>query len=191
MKILLFSPFERYSENKLLLIGVIITLLGSFLAYQFNIRFDGVLDLHLVEELSVGQSFIDNLVNLSSLIILLFILSRIINAKSRLVDIVATVLIARIPYYFLTLFNINNALKDSTNEIMQLANAEILNISIFSSIFMVVFSLFSVLAIIWSVALLFNGFKITANAKGIKSTLLFIVFILLAEVLSKFLINII
>ncbi len=57
MKILLFKPFEKYSEKTLLLLGVIFTLIGSFVAYVFNIRFDGVIDVHIVPNTLFYQAY--------------------------------------------------------------------------------------------------------------------------------------
>ncbi len=68
MKILLFKPFEKYSEKTLLLIGVFFTLLGSFFAYVFNIRFDGIIDVHIVPNTSSYQALLDNLINIFCLV---------------------------------------------------------------------------------------------------------------------------
>jgi hypothetical protein len=47
MKVLLFSPFEKYSEKSLLSVGLLITVVVSMLTYSVNTRFDGVFDMHI------------------------------------------------------------------------------------------------------------------------------------------------
>lgn len=107
MKSLLFQPFEKYSEKTLLLLGIIFTLIGSFIAYAFNIRFDGVLDVHIVSDALWYQTLIDNLINIFCLIIFLYSSAKYINKKTRIIDIITTSIIARIPLYLLPLININ------------------------------------------------------------------------------------
>jgi len=52
-------------------------------------------------------------------------------------------------------------------------------------ILILVFALIGILILVWFVVLAYNGFKVATNAKGTKSTLLFIVSLLVAEILSK------
>lgn len=190
MKTLLFKPFERYSEKTLLTVGVVFTLIGSFIAYLFHIRFDGLIDFHIYKDATFLQVLIDNIVNVFSAVLLLFIMAKFINKKTRLVDIIATSLVARLPYYLLPFFNINNALGKSGKEIEQLINPELIDQISFSSLaIIIVFVIVSILFLVWYIALLYNGFKVASNAKGTKHIILFSVAILLAEILSRFLIN--
>ncbi len=189
MRTVLFNPFEKYSEKALLIAGVFFTLIGSYIAFLFNIRFDGLIDIHTYKEISFLQVLSDNAVNIFSSALLLFIIAKYINKKTRIVDIIVISLIARIPYYLLPIFNINNSLGKSGEEILQLTNPEFIGqISFFSWSITIVFAIFSILFLVWYIALLFNGFKVASNAKGAKHIVLFIIVILLAEILSRFLI---
>jgi len=190
MKTLLFNPFERYSENKLLIIGVIATIIGTYLASVFNFRFNGVLEAHLTTDLTFKQSFIDNLINISSLIVFFYCFGKYMNIKTRFVDIIAIVIISRTPYYLLPLLNIKNIFLNATNEIKQIKNSELLSqISISNVIILIVFAIISILMLIWYIALLYNGFKIATNAKKKSSTIFFIVALIAAEILSLVLIH--
>ena len=60
MKQLLFKPFERFSENQLLVVGICATLIGSYLAYLFDGRYDGALDFHIIQSKIGFEPFIDN-----------------------------------------------------------------------------------------------------------------------------------
>jgi hypothetical protein len=189
MKILLFKPFEKYSEKTLLLVGIFFTLLGSFFAYVFNIRFDGVIDVHIVPTSLPYQALLDNLVNIFCLVLFLYISSKYINKKTRLIDIVNVALVARAPYYLLPFFNINGVIQKATNNVIQFANPELISqISSSNLCILIVFGIIAILFLVWYISLLFNGIKVASNAKGKTPIILFIISLLFAEVLSKFLI---
>ncbi|MXV38683.1 hypothetical protein GO491_08365 [Flavobacteriaceae bacterium Ap0902] len=186
----LLKPFAKYSEKTLLAVGITGTLIGSYLAYIFNVRFDGVLDLHTVSDALYHEPFIDNLINIICLILLLFVTAKYINVKTRLVDMVNTVLIARMPYYLLTVFNLNDFINKATLEVIEFTNTQQVNdIPIFNLAALIIFALLSILFLIWYITLLFNGFKIASNAKDKRSIFLFIAAILLSEIISKILIH--
>lgn len=190
MKTILFKPFEYCSEKKLLLAGVGITLIGSLLGFWFNARFDGVLDLHFVQDTMFFTAFFDNVINIFSLCFVLFILAKYFNKKTRFIDILMAALISRGPMYLLSVFNSGNFLSQKAEALLQYATPEkIGQIPPMDSLwFILVFSVFSILFLIWYMALLYNGFKIACHAKGTKAVVLFCVAILVAEVLSKFLV---
>ncbi|PKG43647.1 hypothetical protein [Psychroflexus sp. MES1-P1E] len=189
MKILLFKPFEKYSEKTLLLIGVFFTLLGSFFAYVFNIRFDGIIDIHIVPNTFSYQALLDNLINIFCLVLFLYISTKYINKKTRLIDILNTALVARAPFYILPFFNINGVIKKASEDVIQFANPELISQISSSNLFIIiVFGIITILFLVWYISLLFNGFKVASNAKGKTPIILFVISLLLAEVLSKFLI---
>lgn len=189
MKILLFKPFEKYSEKTLLLVGVIFTLIGSFVSYTFNIRFDGVFDIHFVSNALFYQALLDNLINIFCLILFLYISTKYINKKTRLIDILTTSMVARVPFYLLPFFNINGMIGKASEEIIQFANPELISQISSSNLFIiVVFGIITILFLVWYISLLFNGFKVASNAKGKVPIILFSISLLFAEILSKFLI---
>jgi hypothetical protein len=189
MKILLFKPFEKYSEKTLLLVGILFTLLGSFFAYVFNTRFDGVIDVHIVTNSLPYQALLDNLVNIFCLVLFLYISSKYINKKTRLIDIINTALVARAPFYLMPFFNINGVIQKASDDVIQFANPELISqISSSNLCILIVFGIIAILFLVWYISLLFNGIKVASNAKGKTPIILFIISLLLAEILSKFLI---
>lgn len=189
MKTVLFKPFERYSEKILLLVGVVFTVVGSFLGSIFHSRFDGVLDMHIVSSAPFYQVLIDNLINVFCLVLFLFLAAKYINRKTRLIDILTASMIARIPYYLVVFGNINGVVGKASEEVMLLINPEMMGEVDTSNLLIVIgFGLFSILFLVWYLALLFHGYKVASNAKGKTPIILFILSVLLAEVLSKVLI---
>ena len=185
----IYNPFEIFSENQLLIFGILFLVIGSFLGFLFNGRFDGVLDLHFVEFADFYEVLLDNLINTMVLTILLFLLGLFINPKTRIIDLLNTALIARIPFYILPFFNINNYMNRITDAMMDLVASNNLEaIAVTDTIFMAIFGILALATMVWFAILLWNGFKIATNAKGIKTIVLFIVIVLLAEIASKHLI---
>jgi hypothetical protein len=186
MKTILFKPFERYSERMLIAVGLIFVVPVVIAGAALDVRFDGVLDLHFAPESSVKAVAIDLAVDFIALFVLLFAAAKWINRKTRAVDILSTVLVAKIPMYLPMFFNAGGKLTVIGEEIMEQAKAgQSPALSAGNIALLVVFIVLVLLFMVWSVALLYNGYKTAANAKGAKAVLLFIGALLLAEIASK------
>lgn len=193
MKKLFFNPFEKNSETRLLVFGLILTAAGSYLGYLFNGRYDGVIDLHFTKNTTFAQPFIDNLINIVSLFAVLFLVGKIINTKTRIIDILSPILISRVPFYLLTFFNFRNFISDTTASIVEKLNLKAipteLDLSPLSMILLMLFAMISILCLIWFIVLLYNGFKIATNCKTSMHKLYFALSIVAAEIISKILIS--
>lgn len=187
MKII-FNPFEKYTENRLLTVGLFGTLLGSALAYFLFARFDGMLDLHFVPEIEWWQPFVDNVVNILSIAFVLFIAGKIVNNRTRFVDILAASIVARLPYYLLPLFNINSFVYKASSALVDPETLQIRDFSPGILVPLLIFAFFSLIVLGWYLIMLYNGYKTASHAKGVKPVLFFIGSIILAEVASKYLI---
>ena len=188
MKTLLFKPFEKYSEKKLLITGVIATLIGALVAYVLNCRFVGAFQM-IFDETTIAQSLIDNIIIISCLTTFLFISAKLIYKKTRFIDIFVTAIVSFIPFYILPFFNINNTLKIAHDNILMHSPPELVNQTpMISLMILIVFGLFTLLILVWVIALLYNGFKTAANAKGIKATVIFGIALVLADIASRYLI---
>ena len=189
---LLFNPFERYSEKQLVFIGITSTIIGSLMAIFFNARFDGILDLHFVEKVEIYEPIIDLLIDLFCLVLILFLIGRYINKKTRIIDIISATLISKIPFYFLLFQNINNLsfkITDKLAKSLLTKNYSLETITTSEMTYLFFCGIINLVLVIWSITLLFNGFKTATNAKNTKSILLFIVAVILSEVVSKILIS--
>ena len=183
------NPFETFSEKQLLFTGLVATVFGIFIGFVFNARFDGVVDLHFSESVTWQEVALDNLINIVVLSIVLFVAGKIINPKTRIIDILNSSLLSRIPFYILPFFNVNQIIFRSTNEIMEsIQSGQFSEITSTNLILTLVFSLVAILLLICFVILLWNGFKIATNAKGNKAIILFVVSLFVAEIVSKYLI---
>ncbi len=185
----MFNPFENFDEKQLLLTGLFATLLGIYIGFVFNARFDGVVDLHFRESVTWQEVALDNLINIVVLSILMFIAGKIINPKTRIIDILNSSLISRIPFYILPFFNVNQIIFRSSNEMMEsIQGGQFSEITSSNLILNLAFAVIAIPILICFVILLWNGFKIATNAKGNKAIILFVVSLFVAEIVSKYLI---
>lgn len=190
MKRILFNPFEKYNEVTLIITGLISAIACSYIGYLCNARFDGVLDMHLVKNVTLIQPFTDNAINIVSLFLFLYISGIIINRKTRIIDIVNTVLIARILYCIIPLFNPDYLAPGVSDKLMEIDPKKpgLLNLSVWEMTSMGIIAIIMLGILVWYIALLYNGFKTATNAKSIKHIILFTVSIIFAEILSSYLI---
>lgn len=190
MKALIFNPFEKISEKKLLLIGITSMLVGATLGYLFNARYDGVFDLHFEKNTSYFNALLDILISVSTTCILLLAVGKYTNSKTRLIDLFNTCSMAKIPFYVLTLFNINNWIYYSSAKLVESLQQNLMKMpSLSGFVPVLLFSMLTILGLVLSVLLLFNGYKVATNAKGTKSIGLFVVALFLAEIFSKIIIS--
>lgn len=190
MKALIFNPFEKISEKKLLLIGITSMLVGATLGYLFNARYDGVFDLHFEKNTSYFNALLDILISVSTTCILLLAVGKYTNSKTRLIDIFNACSMAKIPFYVLTLFNINNWIYYSSAKLVESLQHNLMKMpSLSEFVPVLLFSMLTILGLVLSALLLFNGYKVATNAKGTKSIGLFVVALFLAEIFSKIIIS--
>ncbi len=190
MKTLLFKPFERYQESHLLSVGIMALILGSFVGSVLNARFDGVLDLHFGLAVSFYTVLMDNVINVISLFIPLFIVGKIINTQTRFIDLMNVILISRIPYFLLPLLNISGVITKATQDLMPLVDNPFGTDQISMDTYFIVtgFAVVSIGAMVWAIALLYQGFKVSVNLKNKIHIIWLGLAILVAEIISKLLI---
>ncbi len=187
---LLFNPFEKYSDKKLLITGIIANFLGVFLGYIFNGIYDGVLDMHAVENSPVNEIIYCIIIDLLTIGIILFLLGKYINSKTRFVDILSTILISKIPIYLLTVINVNGFIHKIGLEIQISFLKNKMND--FSGIFifeLILIAILSLLILVWTLILLYYGFKTATNLRSNKHIVLFVISIISAEIISKIIIS--
>lgn len=182
MKKILFNPFEKYDARALLFVGLLGIVLGSLLAFLFGAHYNGALDMHAGAETTFVLAFTENVFAIAFLFAGLYIYSYIINKKTRPIDILSTILIARIPLYITTVAGLANTEKLVTilREKGPNAVAEMLS----ELIPVLLISLLLIPLVVWFFALLYNGVKTASNLKTTKHKILFAVTILIIEIIS-------
>jgi hypothetical protein len=189
MKKILFNPFEKYADAVLLIFGIITNFIGLLLAFHFNVKFLGFLKVDYSNSITPISVLSQSLIIISVFTILLFLIGKIINTKTRFIDVFIAVLLARIPFYCTTFFNFNGLFFQHINKIkILMQSGKIQENLIFDSPIIVVFYIVSILVLIWGITLLYKGFKTATNAKETHHMIYFVVGIVIAELITRTLI---
>ncbi len=178
---LLFNPFTRIAGWQAFALGMVFVLLTGVIGAYAGVAFDGALDSHITETVSMRDSFLFLGIDVVSIVGILFIAGLIISKQLRFVDILGTMTLARVPMILLVLLGLF-VTPVSVEEIM--ANPMI----VLYNPGLIIFSILGVVTLIWVVALMYNGFKVSTGAKGSKLIIGFIIGLIVAEVASKILI---
>lgn len=183
------NPFAKFSELTLLVAGLMIFAAGVLIASYCGVIFDGVFDVH-VAALDTKQNFLILLVDVACIFVLLLALGKFINKKTRVIDILNTSLVSRLPIHILGLFT-NNVAMDTINEkiLKSIEQPEHLDFSFSEMAILIGFSILSMLFLAYFIILLVNGFRTATNAKKWQHFVLFAMFLIIAEIISKSIIS--
>ncbi len=186
---LLFNPFGIYSEKQLLVAGILITLTGSLLGAVLNISFDGVLDIHQ-NETDFITSLKENGINVACIFMMLFTVGKLINGKTRAVDILNTSMVARFPMYIGGIITAIPLLTRIGDEIIRhQGDLQHLNINPLDLVLLFAISMLLLTITAYYIVLLVNGFKTSVNAKKWQHFVAFAAALIIAEIISKLLIS--
>lgn len=185
----LFNPFVKFSEISLLIVGLISIVFGSFIGNYFSVTFDGIIDAH-----SASRSFLsslkENLINVILVFIVLSILGKMINSKTRLIDILNISMIYRIPLYLSALLIDMPILKSVGDKVAaNIDSPQNIKFEALELVAILAISSVLILLVMYSIVLLFKGFKTAINLKKWQHYVFFALALILAEVFSKIIIN--
>lgn len=174
MKIWLFNPFKYIAGTKALLIGLAVMLATAVISSFSMTHFDGVIDAHYGLLTPFSYYIADQLAAWLPAV-LCFYLAGLLFSRSatRFIDIAGTLALARWPYIFIAVINLFLP-PDLPKDINHIGAGIILN------------ALVMIPVTVWMVALLYKAFYTSTNLKGSRGTIIFILALVLAEVLSKF-----
>ena len=185
---ILLNPFSKLSEKTLAVTGIMATIAGSFIGGYLDIVYDGFMDVHSADS-NFLQSLMENLINVLVVSLLLFILARLINRKTRFIDLLNTAMLARIPTYIAAAISANPVLDNFAKRMMENPGdvSKIYGDTTELTIVLVI-SFLLIALFIWSIVLLVAGFRTAAHVKKPLHWILFSAALILAEIISKFII---
>lgn len=181
----IFNPFLKFDEKKLLIVGILafgLNILGSYYADSIN---DSIFHYSTLDE-NEGIWDIIKINSLSYLIALatLFILAKIFNGKTRFIDILNTILISQIPLMIMIpISGLPFYKKALANLSENIGKPE--NITIFDMTLVSIWGFISLILLIYSIVLYYNGFKTATNIKKWQHIVLFAFISILITILSQ------
>lgn len=184
----ILKPFENVQDKTLLLIGVLTGVVISCLQLLTHMRSIAILkQVALKSAPTLIQTLSDFAITTIVMTLGLFVFGKIINKKTRLIDILNTVLIARICLDISVLFDINGYLSDFSLQLIDnIANPEIL----FKSnpqgfVYLIITSFASILCLVGFGYYIYQGFKLATNLKKKYMIIVFVLIILLVDTLTR------
>lgn len=186
-KNVLLNPFAKIEDKKLLTLGLIAYITGLFIAFSMKMEIQ-ILRINPLTTLSLPKILLNHSVIIISLSLSFFCIGKIINNKTRFIDILNTVFIALIPYYISLFQNINGYLTKETEKVMDAFRKGDL-LALTPSFLFIVVTLMGLLFFIYYIYLLFVGFKTATHSKKIWHYVLFFVTLLIVDILVSMIIN--
>ncbi|WP_293913270.1 MULTISPECIES: hypothetical protein [unclassified Sphingobacterium] len=186
---LLLKPFDDFSERSLFITGILFYFLGSLLAYFYHIKYNGFINIRLGESTAFYFPFINNLVNTVLPAVILFLFAKIIYAKTRFIDVLNTVLIARIVIYLTSVLVVLDKSKSATEKITRAVEAGDIKLETVSKLdlFVVIFiGILSLLIMIYYFYILIQGMKVAMNNKKIIINGAIVIIFLIADLIAQF-----
>lgn len=172
----LHNPFLFIAGYSAFIIGTSILLLTVYLSYITGTHYNGLINIYFAKDTLFIFYFIEQVAHWIVLSILLFVLGTFLSkSKIRFIDVIGTQSLARAPLILLPVIRT-----------FPLFESFVIN----SFEMHLLITLF-VMLVIWSIALMFNAYKISCNVKHKSLIISFILAILLSEFFTKLLIYII
>jgi hypothetical protein len=171
----IFNPFEKFDEKILLLVGIFTIIVSIAIGYWTETTYTSIYKIDNVKDISLQTTAIITTASFASAIIILFILGKILNNRTRLIDIVNTVLLSQLVLAVLQPINKIPFIENSQKTMISYSknpteSTPILDISI-----MMALAMFSILVLIYSIVIYYNGFKTATNIKKWQHIVLFAV----------------
>ncbi len=169
----LINPFERIAGWQALTIGIVIMALTAVIGKLNQVAFDGALDAHVGATFSFPTAFAMQAIDFLSLSIVMWITGIIFSkSKVRVIDVAGTMALARTPMLLLTIICFLPVVPNSLFDFPRLTIFVIITIPLY----------------IWMIALMYNAYSVSCHLKGSRAIILFIGALVVAEVVSKYII---
>lgn len=183
-----FNPFERYPEKDLAITGIISFLLSVLLFWWARQTNDGVYHISPKANLSLAGAIAEALTVTLLVCVLLMVLGKAINPKTRIIDVLNATLIHRIPLTFGILVLQLPFIKLAMDQILQAVKTNRLDTLPGSTLWISTLTSFLLLAFfVCAIVLLVNGFRTAAHTKKASHYLLFAVALILSEIVYRLL----
>lgn len=179
---LLYNPFERIAGWKSFAIGFPIILISVFVAYDAGCLFWRSTNLTFLEGRGLLESYLWHGLSLLIMCACFYVIGLILAKSIRLQDVLGFVVLARVPYLFMALVSYFLVEEDLMFLLSSLENRNfddmmplICKISIMA--------LVSIPVLVWYIALLYNGYRVSTGLKGWRCIWSFIVALVSADIL--------
>ncbi len=183
---ILLNPFSKFSEVQLITAGLIFMLINFTVTYLLGFHMDSIFHYgYIGENDSLLRTVLITLKSYLIAIAVLFALGKIFNRRTRLIDIINTVIIAQIPGLLLILIGEIPVVEQAILTTAELPKDKTPQIPASDLIILCFFAFFALITIAHGFTLLYNGFKTATNIKDVKKILLFAFIVIITTIFSQ------
>lgn len=181
----IFNPFLKFDEKKLLIAGILVFVLNIFGCYYADFANDSIFHYSNLDK----EEGIWNILKINSLsyllaVVIIFILAKILNSRTRFIDILNSVLISQIPLMVMIPVNGLPFYKKAVENLSENISTP-QNIQFGDMTMVTVWGFASLILLIYSIVLYYNGFKTATNIKKWQHIVLFAFISLLITIVSQ------
>ncbi|AZA82783.1 hypothetical protein C1637_23400 [Chryseobacterium lactis] len=169
----IFNPFEKFDEKLLLFIGLLTIPLSIGIGYWTESSFSSIYKISSLEETSLQTVAVLTLISFTSAIVVLFILGKIFNNKTRLIDIINTVLISQLILIFLQPIGKLAFINEAKERMISYQNHSGGSFPFLDTAITMAMAMFFIVILIYSIIIYYNGFKTATNIKKWQHIVLF------------------
>jgi len=181
----IFNPFEKFDEKSILAVGIAFFILNFFGCYYAGMINDSIFHLSILEE---GQTIWDvvkiNSMSFALAIVILIILAKFINKKTRIIDVINTVLISQIPLIITMAMMALPFFKEANRNIAASAG-NFAKIEMADLMIVAIGGCLTLPFLVYSFVLYFNGFKTATNIKKWQHIVIFVIVSFITTIISQ------
>lgn len=178
MKTILFNPFRHIAGCRSLLWGILILLATAVVGFFSHTHFPDLISVKVGVHFPLSYFILQSLINWLVFSVILYVLALIFSPSSvRIIDIFGTQSMARFPYLIAAFFNFSSSM-DKFGQYIQWSTMHVGNevsMSTFEMIVAVTLLILTLLLTIWMIVLMVNAYRVSANLKGTKLTVVFLI----------------
>lgn len=184
-----FNPFERFDERLLLLAGVAAVVISIVIGYYTDTAFTSIYKISAVQNHSLKTIVTTTLLSFLVAIVVLFILGKILNKKTRIIDIINTVLISQLFLIPLQFFGKTSSVELAGKNIIRYQSDPSGTFPFLDFLIMISMTIISITVLIYSFTLFYNGFKTATNIKKWQHIVLFCVVSMISSLACQIILN--
>lgn len=183
-----FNPFLKFDEKPLFVAGILSITIVFIISYFLGFQSDSLFHFRYINPKdSLFKVILSTLIVYAASIIILFVYGKIINKRTRLIDIITPVFIAQFPVILMIILTKIPFVSDAENKILASVEKNDLEINPLSLIIICLYSFLSLAIAAYGIAILYNGFKTATNMKKWQHIVIFAVILLTMMVTMQFL----
>ncbi|MCX8526195.1 YIP1 family protein [Chryseobacterium formosus] len=175
----IFNPFLKFDEKTLLIAGFVSITSVFLFGYYFGLQTDSLFHFRLINsEDSLSKIILSTLIVYAISILIFFVFGKIINKKTRFIDVVNPILISQFIVILLLLISEIPLVKNAQKQIIASVENQSFELDMISLLITTINSFVSLAITAYGMAILFNGFRTATNMKDWRHIVIFVLLLL-------------